>query len=110
MFLRQQGQSESRTHIVVERRGGAEDRELRAEFDRIRDGHNQVGPMPNLRLRSADKRVNSAGLQIADLIARPISLRMHRPNQPNRAFDVIEPKLRRSPTGETAGWGFKLFP
>ena len=110
MFLQEQGQSESRTHIVVERRGAAEDRELRAEFDRIRDGHNQVGPMPNLELRSADKRVNSTGMQIADLIARPISLRVHRPNQPNRAFDVIEKKLRRSPTGETAGWGFKLFP
>ena len=110
MFLQEQGQSESRTHIVVESRGAAEDRELRTAFDRIRGGDNQVGPMPNLELRSADKRVNSTGMQIADLMARPISLSVHRPDQPNRAFDVIEKKLRRSPTGETTGCGFKLFP
>ena len=33
-----------------------------------------------------------------------------RPDQPNRAYDIIEPKLRRSPQGRVDGWGFKAFP
>ena len=57
-----------------------------------------------------DKKSNSAGLQIADLTARPIGLKTLRPNQPNRAYDIIETKLRKSPTGNIRGWGIKEFP
>jgi hypothetical protein len=30
--------------------------------------------------------------------------------QPNRAYDIVAKKFRRSPTGETKGWGLKVFP
>jgi len=56
------------------------------------------------------KAANSAGLQLADLMARPIGLKHIRPDQPNRAFDIIEPKIRRRPAGKIEGWGLKRLP
>jgi len=109
-FLRDRNQHHLTTHIVVERRGKREDDELELEFRRIRDGGNRWGPMPNFEIVFAHKLINSAGLQLADLTARPIALHCLRPGQPNRAFDVIEPKIRRGPNGVTRGWGLKVFP
>lgn len=47
---------------------------------------------------------------MSDLMARPIALHHLRPGQRNRAFELIEPKLRRSPDGRTEGWGLKRLP
>lgn len=104
------GQVDRRTHFIFERRGKVEDSALELTFRRVCDGANQWGPMPNFEIVFADKRVNSSGLQLADLTARPIGLRVLRPTQANRAFDLIEPKFRRSPTGKIDGWGLKTFP
>jgi hypothetical protein len=109
-FLRDQGQTDRTTHVVFECRGPAEDRDLELEFRRIRDGGNHWGRMDCLEIIFADKKTNSAGLQIADLTARPIGLRVLRPGQPNQTHEIIRRKLRQSPTGNTAGWGFKVFP
>ena len=109
-FLRERGQHERTTHIVVERRGRREDDELELAFRRIRDGANYEGPMPNFEIVFADKKTNSAGLQLADLTARPIGRHVLDPAQPNRAWDIIEPKLRRSTAGAVRGWGLKVFP
>ncbi len=56
------------------------------------------------------KSANSTGLQLADLVARPVGIKVLRPDQPNRAYDIVQPKLRRSPAGEVRGWGLKIFP
>lgn len=109
-FLRERGQHERTTHIVVERRGRREDDELELAFRRIRDGANLEGPMPGFEIVFADKKTNSAGLQLADLTARPIGRHVLDPTQPNRAWDIIAPKLRRSPAGQVQGWGLKIFP
>lgn len=109
-FLRDRGQHMLTTHIVVERRGKREDDELELAFRRIRDGANYVGEMPGFEIIFADKKTNSAGLQLADLTARPIGRHVLDPAQPNRAWDIIEPKLRRSPAGVVRGWGLKVFP
>ena len=116
-FLKDRGQDQRKTHIVVEKRGKREDDEPELAFRRIRDGKDPWGllrrlwkQMPGFEIVFADKRVNSAGLQFADLTARPIALRSLRPNQPNRAFDIIEPKIRRDPTGKTKDWGLTNFP
>lgn len=109
-FLRDRGQHMLTTHIVVERRGKREDDELELAFRRIRDGANYVGEMPGFEIIFADKKTNSAGLQHADLTARPIGRHVLDPAQPNRAWEIIEPKLRRSPTGAVRGWGLKVFP
>lgn len=109
-FLRDRGQHMLTTHIVVERRGKREDDELELAFRRIRDGANYVGEMPGFEIIFADKKTNSAGLQLADLTARPIGRHVLEPAQPNRAWEIIEPKLRRSPAGVVRGWGLKVFP
>jgi len=53
---------------------------------------------------------NSTGLQLADLIARPIGRKLLKPEQQNRAFEIINTKFRRDSSGEVKGWGLKLFP
>jgi hypothetical protein len=94
---------------VFESRGKREDAELASEFA----SHSGMSPS---RLESrfsphfAAKSAAHAGLELADLVARPIGVHVMRPNQPNRAFDVIQSKLRRSPHGAYEGWGLKVFP
>lgn len=102
--------STGKTHIVFECRGRQEDRDLELEFRRICDQAGTGSGMANLDIRFVDKKANSSGLQIADLIARPIGLRVLRPDQPNRAFNIIETKFRRSGAGKVKGWGLKIFP
>lgn len=107
-YLQAQGQGERVTHIVVERRGRKEDDELELEFRRICDGANWFNrPLP-LAIRFADKKTNSAGLQLADMVARPIGMSILRPEQPNRAYDVLRCKLYGG--AEKKGWGLKCFP
>ncbi len=109
-LLAEQGQAERLTHFVVEARGKREDTELELEFRRICEGGNSLGqPLP-FRLVLADKRTNSEGLQIADMVARPVALSVLRPGQPNRAMAVLEGKLWRGPDGQTEGYGLKCFP
>lgn len=109
-FLREHGQNNRLTHIVVECRGHREDRDLELEFRRICDGQNMVGKINYLDILFVDKKANSTGLQIADLFARPIGLKVLRPDQPNRAYDIIEQKFRKSGAGKFEGYGFKVFP
>lgn len=63
-----------------------------------------------MRLVMIPKSSNSAGLQLTDLMARPVALKHLRPDQANRAYDIIENKFRRSSTGKVEGWGLKLLP
>lgn len=107
-FLKSEGQLGRPTHLTCEARGGEEDRALELEFRRICDGGNYLGLRLPFELVIAEKKVNCAGLQMADLIARPIGMSILRPNQPNRAFEVIRDKLYHGANGQT--WGLKLFP
>ena len=109
-FLLDHGQQERTTHIVVEGRGAREDRELGTAFRRIKDGANGIGEMPGFEIFFANKKTNSTGLQLADLTARPIGRHILDPLQPNRAWDIIEPKLYRAPPGGEDGFGLKVFP
>ncbi len=97
-FLKREGQAGKTTHIIIEGRGLKEDRELELEFRRICDNQNRWGyRAPDFteipfELICADKKSNSVGLQLADLIVRPIALKYLRPQQDNRAFDIIRTK------------------
>ena len=104
------GQSDKQTPVVVEKRGKREDEELELSFKRIRDGANYLNKKLPYDLVMIDKKANSAGLQIADLTARPIGIKTLRPDQPNRAYDIILQKFRKSPSGDIRGWGLKVFP
>jgi hypothetical protein len=110
MFLQERGQTDRQTHLLVECRGKAEDDKLELEFRRICDGANRVGALPNLDIRFVDKKHNSPGLQLADLVAYPVGRHVLKPDQPNRAYEVVERKFRQSPTGRIPGYGLKLFP
>jgi hypothetical protein len=109
-FLAEHHQSEQMTHIVVESRGKREDTELELEFRRICEGANELRrPLP-FRLVIADKRTNSEGLQLADMVARPVALSVLRPGQPNRAFEILQAKFWCTMGGRVENCGLKLFP
>ncbi|WP_315803012.1 DUF3800 domain-containing protein [Bradyrhizobium sp. SZCCHNS3002] len=95
-YLMDKKQADRLTHLQVECRRQAEDAKLELEFRRICDGNNAVGKMPNLDIRFMDKKHNSTGLQLADLVAHPIGRHVIKPDQPNRAYEVLKAKLRTS--------------
>lgn len=98
------------TWVVLEARGKAEDRDAELEFRRVGDGANQLAEKLPFQPLFVSKEANSTGLQLADLIARPIGRFVLDRTQPNRAYDIIRTKLRRSPKGDAEGWGIKVFP
>jgi hypothetical protein len=108
--LNSRGEGTRKTTVVVESRGRVEDAQLKLAFDRIVAGNNATGRALPFDLLMVPKAANSAGLQLADLAARPIGIRTLRPEQPNNAFDVIKAKIRRDHHGKAEGWGVKLFP
>ena len=92
-FLAEKQQDRSKTHVVVECRGKKEDAELELEFRRICDGENPGGRSLPFDVVFADKKTNLAGLQLADLVARPVGINHLRPAQQNQAFDLLKAKF-----------------
>ncbi len=109
-YLKGLSQADRLTHLVCEARGAKEDGELELEFRRIRDGGNYFNKRLPFELIIADKKVNSEGMQLADLTARPIGLSVLRPNQKNRAAAVLEAKYYCDGGGNKRGFGLKVFP
>lgn len=114
-FLQEKKQDDALTHVIVEQRGQKEDDELELEFRRICDGANRLGKRLPFDVKFASKKVNSAGLQLADLVARPVGLSVLRPGQSNRAFEVLKRKFfcsgGRARVGEGyENWGLKIHP
>ena len=109
-FLRERGEEGKLTYFVFESRGAREDGELELEFRRLSaPGSTTTRGVP-VDIILADKKTISTGLQLADLVARPVGLRILRPAQHNRAYEIIEKKFRRGPAGQVNGWGLKIFP
>jgi hypothetical protein len=122
-FIKHHGNHEQQCHLVCESRSpkekagqGKEDAALELEFRRIAAGDHYLqggreeSKMPCFDIVFASKLANSTGLQIADLIARPIGLRVLKGGQANRAFDVISGKLWKGPAGKSQAFGLKVFP
>lgn len=99
IFLKAAGEVDKRVHIVFECRGSKEDSELELAFRRVIAGDDRWGWVQrdfsemDFQPVFAKKAANSSGLQFADLTARPIALKMLRPTQDNRAYDIIQTKL-----------------
>ncbi|MDB5440091.1 MAG: hypothetical protein JWM33_2518 [Caulobacteraceae bacterium] len=93
------GEAGKLIHVVFESRGKKEDAELELQFRRIASNQANWGHRdPDFSQLFWEpifvgKRCNSSGLQLADLSARPLGLKVLRPLQPNQAFDVLRPKL-----------------
>ena len=109
-YLRERGESDVELHFLVEKRGKTEDIELVRVFQRICAGNSHWGRLPGFSIEFFDKKANLPGLQVADLVGTPIGRHVHRPEQPNRAFEMIRRKFRCSTSGVYRGWGFKIFP
>ncbi|MDT4867776.1 hypothetical protein FQZ97_1027060 [compost metagenome] len=102
-YLRSLGQPATvETHFIFEARGPKEDIDLELAFRRVCDGDNYSGDIYPFQIVIADKKTNCEGLQIADLTARPIGLSVLRPDQPNRAYEILKRKMNR--------YGRKVFP
>jgi hypothetical protein len=110
LYLGAKGQTDFQTPIIVECRGRKEDKELELSFRRFYDTTpKHSNPLP-FELVMVPKASNSAGLQLADLIARPIGLHHLRPNQANRSFEILQRKLHRGLLGDVEGLGLLRVP
>jgi len=93
------GQKGRITHVLFESRGRVEDAQLELEFRRIAANNRRWGWRQVDFTRSplepvfVPKAANLAGHQFTDLIARPLALRVLRPDQSNRAFDIIRGQM-----------------
>lgn len=106
-FLAEKGQNHLQTHVVVECRGKKEDAELELEFRRICDGDNKGNHQLPFHIIFADKKTNLTGLQVADLVARPVGLNYIRPKQPNQAFQMLKKKFFCDGGRHKAGRGYQ---
>jgi hypothetical protein len=99
-YMLSAGQKGKTLHLHFEGRGRREDQQLELEFRRICANQGQWGwKAPDFTVMKFEpvflpKSANSIGLQMADLIARPIALHSLRPQQANRAYDVLKTKIR----------------
>lgn len=84
--------------LVAESRGANEDGDLAGAYGGMSGAVRCPIGREWPRLRFAAKRGNVAGLQLADLCARPFGRRVINPDKGDRTFDLIERKLRK-------GWG-----
>jgi hypothetical protein len=100
--------------VIAESRNRLFDNDLRQEFDRLMSTKRSYVRAARLRsriegLEFRHKRENLAGLQIADLVATPVS-RFVIGRRTHEDFSIIEQKFRRSPVGEYWGYGLKILP
>ncbi|MCY4496567.1 MAG: DUF3800 domain-containing protein, partial [Rhodospirillaceae bacterium] len=99
VMLGEEGQHGRTVHVIFESRGKKEDRALELEFRRISANDRGAGPgrrdfgLFDFQPVFVPKAANSVGLQLADWTARPIALSHLRRDQPNRAFEIVRPKI-----------------
>lgn len=96
--------------IIFESRGNKEDSNLEKAFRNFIDSSNICGIKGMFDFNCISKSANLQGLQLADLVARPIGIRYLHPTQSNRAYDILINKIRRSRDGEIKGYGVKVYP
>lgn len=96
-FLVAQGEASTKVHLIFESRGKSEDKALELSFLRILSkslfSKELETDFIDYELLFATKEHNATGLQLADLIARPVALQVMRPHQPNKAFAIIAEKF-----------------
>ena len=110
-LLQSRGQHEITTRIIVESRGKNDDRRLSQEYQALRSSAiSSRRTLANFELQFDAKGNNTAGVQIADLIAAPIGSHIARPQHPNRAWNIVSAKLHRSPQGGVNGGGLITLP
>lgn len=100
-------------HIFIERRGRKEDIRLQEHFQRVcARGTGYVTPDTldgyDVTVSFRWKWQNVNGLQLADLMAYPITRYVREPNKPNPAFDVFKDKFYGDVS--STRYGLKIYP
>lgn len=99
--------------MIFESRGNSENKSIRDTYkSRKAHGTKYTKSFHLINRLSFNKKIqNDTGLQIADLVAYPISQSFLYPNRNNPAYEVIRGKLRKDQrTGNVMGFGIKIFP
>jgi hypothetical protein len=109
-FIKDAGQESRLTYVVVESRGRKEDEDLELSFRRTCAGHNMWGSALPFEIRFSDKKCNSTGMQLADLVARPIGQEILVSGSQSRIYPIIRSKFRSNRLGDIEDWGLKVYP
>lgn len=109
-FMQDHQQRGKKIPIIFESRGAREDSALQKEFERIVSTTQIDGIRDMFEFHCVSKKANLPGLQLADLVARPIGNHYLFPAQKSRSWDILQPKLRTSRFGDVLGYGIKIFP
>lgn len=88
-WLIAKGETGKTVHVIFESRGKNEDDGLKFAFHRLASNFSEIKFIPLF----IPKAANETGLQVADLVARPIGLGVIRPQQPNRTHAIIKKKF-----------------
>lgn len=110
LYLNNLCQVTKKTFVIFESRGKKQDIELKLEFNRFMESSQTNGMNIDLNFLCVSKQVNSTGLKLADMVARPIGRHTLNSEQENRAWDIIKHKLYKSPEGKITDWGLSVYP
>lgn len=85
-------------HTVVEQRGKKEDEKLRMFYNQLLGQGTYWASAERLRqyaksFKLLPKKANVIGLQVADLVAYPVTRHILDPNEPNMAYEVIKDNI-----------------
>lgn len=114
-FLAEYKQQDRLTHICIESRDQKSNQRIEESFKNIKSGKNWFNKCFPFEIKFTDKRTNSTGLQLADLVAEPIRSQHLRPHKINPNFMSLKHKFYckggRDFTGSNfKGYGLKVFP
>ncbi|MDY6488012.1 DUF3800 domain-containing protein [Acinetobacter faecalis] len=114
-FLHERNQENKIAHIIVESRDSKSNERLKNAFVKIKNGDNWNQSSFNFEIEFVNKKSNSTGLQIADLVAEPIRCKFLRPEKLHQNFRSLENKFyckggRNHTSKNFDGYGLKLFP
>jgi hypothetical protein len=96
-FLQEKRQLKKTTHIILESRGNEMDQTLEIAFRQIITKNAAWQDNYPLKILFVDKKANSIGLQIADLVAYPIGRFVVDSQRENLAFNVFRDKFYKYP-------------
>ncbi|GHU57154.1 hypothetical protein FACS189411_09880 [Bacteroidia bacterium] len=99
-------------HVVAEKRGKKEDASLLKYYNEVADRGTFFVTSNRIKnyfksFMFRDKKSNTVGLQIADLVAYPITRHVLDGERPNISFDILKPKIY---TKKGKLHGLKIFP
>lgn len=105
-------QKQDSVTIVAEARGKKEDNDLHLKFLKIITSGTDYYSAErfkriDFKLVFREKKMNTVGTQIADLVAYPTARRVLNPENENPAFEIIRQKFYE---GQARCRGFKVFP